>query len=60
MAVYQELNIWDERAEAVYDAMDELKQGNTQEPGNTREQENTKKQDDGQELGAGQEQEVQG
>ena len=60
LAVYQELNIWDERAEAVYDAMDELKQGNTQEPGNTREQENTKKQDDGQELGAGQEQEVQG
>lgn len=63
LAVYQELNIWDERAEAVYDAMDELKQKDTQEPGNMQKQDNTKKQDDGQgtqELGAGQELETQG
>ena len=33
LAVYRELNIWDERMEAVYDAMDALTQGSGQNPG---------------------------
>ena len=31
LAVYRELDIWDERVEAVYDAIDELEQGSTTE-----------------------------
>lgn len=30
LAIYQELNIWDERIEAVYDAIDELEHGTAQ------------------------------
>ncbi|MDE7312402.1 MAG: hypothetical protein K2N87_12415 [Eubacterium sp.] len=32
LAIYQELNIWDEKTEAVYDAIDELENGTRQNP----------------------------
>ena len=38
LAVYRELNIWDERMEAVYDAMDALTQGSGQNPGEVQAQ----------------------
>lgn len=44
LAIYRELNIWDERAEAVYDAIDELDQGNTQGAETVQGQETTQSQ----------------
>ena len=52
LAVYRELDIWDERVEAVYDAIDELEQGSAEQP-NVPAQDHTPAQ--GQENTSGQE-----
>lgn len=48
LAVYRELNIWDERMEAVYDAIDELSQGSSQGADTVPVQESGQGQDAGQ------------
>lgn len=58
LAVYREMNIWDERAEAVYDAIDELEQQGTQEQ--EVQQNDGQGQNAVQEPGAGQDEEAKG